>query len=482
MNEKHELRQEGINLMDFMFYCLEKWRWFVICMLIVAMGLGIFKYQSVAKENSASNNEKAVIEDSDVEQVPDYYAQAIEELESDLEVRRVHLSDSAIMQINPYHVSIGTLSYYIECKDNESDIINAYTDFVTNGAMANKLFAIDSSLTVEELQYLIACNSNSETDDQNLQIRNLNDSDLYIKVLEERRGGFQIKMKMPDDDLLEGYLKHAEEIIEEYSAQIKTKIKTHELILLSSVLSEKMDSELQEYQSSKRLEYKTTLKELQTLRTEYLAIQNTQGEKDAAQTVTTDNSILAAERFSILGLFLGTGFACMFLWIRYMFSGKLQDIEHFKERFEIPLIGMAHTMETKRKIFGFIDAWIYKLRGGFYPQIGYEEQIKIMAANIEATIVRDSCEKNMRKIMIAGTLPEKMVVSLYTQLTAETKNVIFSSYKQIIFQASALRELENYDGILFIEKKGTSSLEHIVQEKKLATDRKVNILGMIVLC
>lgn len=80
MNEKHELRQEGINLMDFMFYCLEKWRWFVICMLIVAMGLGIFKYQSVAKENSASNNEKAVIEDSDVEQVPDYYAQAIEEL------------------------------------------------------------------------------------------------------------------------------------------------------------------------------------------------------------------------------------------------------------------------------------------------------------------------------------------------------------------------------------------------------------------
>ncbi len=52
---------------------------------------------------------------------------------------------------------------------------------------------------------------------------------------------------------------------------------------------------------------------------------------------------------------------------------------------------------------------------------------------------------------------------------------------QIVYQSSALKELENYDGVLFLEKKGASSASMILQERKSASDRNVTVLGAIVL-
>ena len=52
----------------------------------------------------------------------------------------------------------------------------------------------------------------------------------------------------------------------------------------------------------------------------------------------------------------------------------------------------------------------------------------------------------------------------------------------MIFQSSSLKELENYDGIFFIEKKRVSNCRFIEQEKKMASNRNVKVLGTIVLC
>ena len=54
MDENQEFRQEEINLMDLIFYCLEKWRWIVAFMLILAVAAGAYKYRGVVKENQAS--------------------------------------------------------------------------------------------------------------------------------------------------------------------------------------------------------------------------------------------------------------------------------------------------------------------------------------------------------------------------------------------------------------------------------------------
>ena len=82
--------------------------------------------------------------------------------------------------------------------------------------------------------------------------------------------------------------------------------------------------------------------------------------------------------------------------------------------------------------------------------------------------------------MLAGTTSGDDVIEICEQLAEEIGEVTFSPYRQIVFHAAALKKLEYYEGVLFIEKKGESYERLIRQERELAVDRGVNVLGTII--
>ena len=100
------------------------------------------------------------------------------------------------------------------------------------------------------------------------------------------------------------------------------------------------------------------------------------------------------------------------------------------------------------------------------------------AVNVQASIHRNP-EENIKKVMLAGTVTGEDVAEICAQLKEEIGEVTFSPYRQIIFHAAALKKLEYYEGILFIEKKGESYEKLIRQGKELADDREIRVLGMV---
>ena len=82
--------------------------------------------------------------------------------------------------------------------------------------------------------------------------------------------------------------------------------------------------------------------------------------------------------------------------------------------------------------------------------------------------------------MLAGSVSGDDVIEVCEQLAEEIEEVTFSPYRQVVFHAAALKKLEYYEGVLFIEKKGESYERLIRQEKKLAADRNIKVLGAIV--
>ena len=143
------------------------------------------------------------------------------------------------------------------------------------------------------------------------------------------------------------------------------------------------------------------------------------------------------------------------------------------------LLGIVRKKDTKKKIFGFVDRWIRRLEEGPYAKIPRKEQIKIAAVNIQNAIHRNQDEK-IRRVMLAGTIVGDDVSEICEQLAEEIEDVTFSPYRQIVFHAAALKKLEYYEGILFIEKKGESYEKLIRQEKELADHRDVKVLGMVI--
>ena len=82
--------------------------------------------------------------------------------------------------------------------------------------------------------------------------------------------------------------------------------------------------------------------------------------------------------------------------------------------------------------------------------------------------------------MIAGTVASDDVIEICEWIAEEIGDVTFSPFRQIVFQAAALKKLEYYDGVLFIEKIGETHEKLVKEEKELANDRNVKVLGTIV--
>lgn len=471
MEEYQGLREE-INFMSLIFYILEKWRWIIVSMLIFAILSGGYKYLSAINVNQMAIKKETATEKSAELENP--YEKLIEKKVSDLEQRAEYLNNSTVMQMDSHLTSVGTLNYYIECDEHKGSLLSAYTAYVTGGELVAQLYEIDSDISVEDLQYLVSLIKTDYNNEKN--------AEGYIVIDDSNDIGpgtavFQIQIKMPESDLCEKYIEYAQELITEYSSQLQDKVAKHKLTLLSSVQVEETDLEIQEYQSGRWTEYLNAVTNLETLRAK-----NSNADISDVMTVQVVNPVNSFIKYAFLGLALGIFFACFILMLMYLLGGRLENTENFKTGFGMPLLGIVRISGTKKKVFGFIDNWVFALRDKAYAKISVEEQIKMAAINVQSMISKTTENGNITKIMLAGTVPEKDVDMLYTQLIAEMRETFCSPYMQIVYQASALKELDNYDGILFLEKRGMSQSSLIVQEKRLALDRGVKVLGTIVVC
>lgn len=199
------------------------------------------------------------------------------------------------------------------------------------------------------------------------------------------------------------------------------------------------------------------------------------GEKDI-EILTLEDPKISAAKASISGMVMGIFLTMIFIMPVYILCGKLQNIERFHYDFGIPVLGNICVLENSSKVFSFIDRWILQLEKGPYAKIPYKEQVQIAASNIQNAIRKEE----LKKIMLAGTISEEEAEDIYSEAVSEIVGVTFSDYKQVAFQASALKEMGNYDGILFIEKKGRSYSKYIKLERDLAMDRGIKILGAVI--
>ena len=208
--------------------------------------------------------------------------------------------------------------------------------------------------------------------------------------------------------------------------------------------------------------------------------ESVEGETEAqSEPIVFEDPVSSAVSFAAVGMIGGAGLVCLICCMSFIMSGKLQSENNFQEKFGMPLLGVIRKSESKKKVFRFVDRWIRKLEEGPYAKIPRKEQIKIAAVNVQAAIHRNPEEK-ITRVMLAGTAAGDDVIEICEELAGEIEDVIISPYRQIVFHAAALKKLEYYEGILFIEKKGESYEKLIRQEKELADHRDVKVLGMVI--
>lgn len=211
----------------------------------------------------------------------------------------------------------------------------------------------------------------------------------------------------------------------------------------------------------------------------YHIITESSDEEIENEPIVFEKPASSAVSFSVMGMIGGAFFACLVFCMSYILSGKLQSENNFQKKFGMPLLGIIREVESKKRVFRFVDRWICRLEEGPFANISRLEQIKIAIVNVQTAIHKKSKEK-IKKVMLAGSISENDVKEVCEQLVEEIGDITFSPYKQILFQAIALKKLDYYEGIIFIEKKGKSYEKLIKQERELAIERDIKVLGTII--
>lgn len=480
MNETYGSNEKEIDLLDLMFYCLKKWRWIAAAMIITALLAGTYKYRSIVLANQQKLEAEELKEQSgekeDVIVNPNivYYQNAIAKSEEDMKNRDDYLNHSVVMQLDANHLQTGILSFYLNTESENMNmleaLVSAYRAYVTDGRLAEQLLKEDETISRADLQYLIVFN--------NGKMEYLLPEEPAIINWPEKNI-FQIEITAPNEELCSAWIKAAEQAIIEYSKKLQEDVLGHDLRLLASSMTERMDQDIQAYQTQVLGDYTTAVKNLQTLRNDLETVRSEEGETIIInETGSLEDPIAATVKFSVMGLLIGAMMAVFFLALNYIMGGKLQNTDAFEKEYGMKLLGRISAPDFEKKWFGFLDRFIWKLEEGAFADIPREEQMKIAVSNVKAAISKN---ENVKKIMLAGTIAEKETADIYNQLKKEIKGIQFSEYRQIVFNALALEEVDTYDAVLFLEKKGISASKLIIQERAQVVSRNVPVLGAIVL-
>lgn len=494
MNEYQESYEKEISLTELLFFCLKKWRWIVAAMLIVGVLAGAYKYQSTVRDNQAKREaqntaeegeetmETEIISNPNIE----YYNLAIENLQQEMEGLKDYIDSSVIMKLDPYHLATGSLSYYLDTGDAgenvRNSLLSAYEDFSTDGRLAAEMMGEDSGISEAELQYLISFESEERPVTEESYELSGEEASAQIQIVgvgQSKPNVFQIQITADSEESCEAYMEAAKRAIESYGAQLQEQIGSHGLTLLSESQTERIDRGIQSYQNEVLNSYTTTFTQLKNMQTELETVVEEEGETIVVgEAVSYASPVREGVKFAVIGVVLGAFLAAFILVVIYLMSGKLQSTESFREEFGMPLLGQITKSPAKKRIFGFLDRWLQRIEEGEYADITYEEQLKIAAANLKTAISKDG---GMKQIMLAGTIAKDEAEAFRTRLVPELEGITVSAYERIVFQASALEELDRYDGVLFLEKRGVSYTKLIKKEKSLVADRNVAVLGAVVL-
>lgn len=485
MRENMESYEKEINLQEIVFYCLKKWRWFVAWMVLVALFVGGIKVTKTV----CANQDKLKIQKMkgvvSVEKTEDlvlnprvaYYEKAVAEMEREMVLQDQYMQNSMIMQMDPYCLQTAVLTFHIEIPEDENEanaldvLVDSYSAYVIDGRLAQELTKKAGGGLLSDMQYLLSVSNNYS------RVSVISDGE---QTQWPKQCVLQVTLVALNEAHIEMYMEIAEAAIKSYSEELMSKILEHEINLLATTKSERMDSDIQNYQIEVLNSYTSSAQKLNDLKAQLKDIKNEEGEviKFESDVLALENPIVTGIKFCVIGAILGACIAGAVIIIYYILSKKLLNIDCFEKEYGVCLLGRFCENKEKNRRIGLVDRWIQQMEEGEYAKVDPKERNRIVVSNIKSIIMGT---QGITKVMLAGTISNVVAESVCEQLKQEIPEKLFSDYKQLLFSIDAMEALNEYDAVLFIEKEAVSEKKLILEECYVTKQRNAKILGVIII-
>ena len=183
-------------------------------------------------------------------------------------------------------------------------------------------------------------------------------------------------------------------------------------------------------------------------------------------------------KYTVLGIVLFAFVYVAILFTLYLLNNKLRGTDNLQELYYIPQLGMIPQNAAEKKIFGFIDRWLLRLRDRSKRRFTQEEAI-----GLATVAVKMSVERNAHNfVFLIGCNLKERTLTVCDQIKAklEEENIQVHILNNVLYDAQAMRNLENAQGAVLVETAGSTFYDEVVREIQLLERQEIKILGGII--
>lgn len=477
--------EREVALRDLLWKVVFDWKRLIACAIIfaiVVMGWHYTKAQEDYKLALAEyENQMLAVETGEKDTVneADFTAEELQQindaksLQSLLDRSRVYMQNSIYMNLNAYKENVLIMEYYVDSdytfnytEDNSADytdaLVSAYENYATNSNLAQQM--IDKLSLSDEIRYV----------EELISV----DADLSGK-------SFSVEVAYPDASVLSDIAEVVKDSLDAQTPVFSKSIGSHSLKLLSEETTVRTDDKLinaqQDYQTMVN-NYRNQLKTLKT------GMSNAQlealGDAVIDEEETDEGSMTNATpvepvkpgfstKYLVLGFALGVILSAMWSVCQVLFAGRLQNTAEVFDVYGVRLFGSVQTASKKTGI----DAFLLKLKNRNRKQMTEDEQLEMIASNIELVCKNDS----LQQIYLTGSEWEKLDSQLRDKISeALSKTGIKVMIGgNVCYDMKSMRSANEIHNVVLIEQVGVSAYKEIEQEIRLLGEQGVNVLGCV---
>lgn len=500
------MKEKEIRLKDLVIEILLHWRTIIVWMIIGAIIVGGYSYVASYKAQQAAiarNEEiKAELEaqEKELEETEDEYTnkenKTLEYLISKLDAeqkgtvdnvlayetyikaRNKYMQKSLLMYMDAMSIPQMELSFVVLADDVDKahEIEQIYEDMISGG-LYQYIEEENECVVMEQVAELIEITRTTESllnGGSNFEVRVRAVSEQQCKAFAENVIEY---LNLKHDSVQQIMGNHTLEVIKkdysvvmDYSIQSSQITSKHELVTWEKNVAEWKESFSED--DERYYNYLTSGKAV---------IGDSNNAVEGDEDIYQYETVIPAS-ISVKMLILGVGlFAFIFVCyviVWYIFGNKLRAYDDMNHLFGVQQLGVVQCQGRKKKIFDFVDQWIYKLRDWGKRKFSEKEALGLATVAVKIAAQKEE----FQKVLCVGCDIKDGAAEVCSKIAGELKkdNIDAIVLNNILYNQESLGRLTEAKAAFLVETAGNTMYEEIVKELELLKRQGVTVLGILV--
>ena len=492
------MAEREIDLIDLLVKILLKWRIILAWMLVGGILMGGFSYvrsyqaqktQSAALEQQKQDESKYFLRQMTEKQISNVntvlgYEGIVENWES-------YLQESVKMQIDALNEPRAELTFQVVAEDLETAyrIEQIYEAAVLGGLSQWLADEGQDGISAAAMSELVVLDRNSG----NSSVYRANNSTNIIAY--QDRDSFSIVIYHLSEEQCLKLADKVEEYLQDQNSQLIKKLGDHEIRLVNRTFSFVMDTMLLDERryiqndiismSNNSAKLKDEFSNVERQYYNYLITEKVQEVSGEDQTVPTSSQSAAVVnpsvslKYVVMGMILFAVIYVIFVFFKFIYIAKLQVTDDVNAIYGVPELGVIPKDRNIKKIFGFVDQWILKLRYRNKRKFAPEKAIGLAAAAVKIAAKKEGLDE----ICCIGCDMQDQALKAADVIQAALKeeNISLRVINNVLYDQEAMEQLLSAKGAFLLEKAEGTLYNEVESELEILRRQDIKVLGIIVL-